>query len=76
MTSCGMFIGRRFSDSEQPSTPPASVDADGRGRRKRTEHSEYLGMEITVLKRPILVGIAPIGHNASILAVYHVTFVQ
>jgi len=33
-------------------------------------------MEITVLKRPILVEIAPIGHNASILAVYHVTFVQ
>ncbi|XP_063675708.1 uncharacterized protein LOC134812281 isoform X13 [Bolinopsis microptera] len=41
------ITGRHFSDSEQPSTPPASVDADGHGRRKRTEHSVGIEYEPT-----------------------------
>nr|BDF92383.1 comb plate cilium protein CTENO189 [Bolinopsis mikado] len=41
------ITGRTFSDSEQPSTPPASVDVDGRGRRKRTEHSVGIEFEPT-----------------------------
>jgi len=52
MTPVDMFSGvfgdkSEITDSEQPSTPPASVDVDGRGRRKRTEHSVGLEFEPT-----------------------------
>lgn len=43
------ITGQRFSDSEQPSTPPASVDVNGMGRRKRAEHSKHPPPTLTFL---------------------------